>query len=53
MEKWLEGFAYRTTAEAWLFLISGVVSFIIAWITVSFESYRAALKDPVRSLRTE
>jgi putative ABC transport system permease protein len=53
MEKWLEGFAYRTTAEAWLFLISCVVFFIIAWITVSFESYRAALKDPVRSLRTE
>jgi putative ABC transport system permease protein len=52
MNKWLEGFAYRITPGVAVFLISGAVAFLIAWLTVSFESFRAATRNPVDTLRT-
>ena len=51
MDKWLEGFAYRISPGVTVFLISGVISFAIAWLTVSFESFRAASRNPVDTLR--
>jgi putative ABC transport system permease protein len=51
MTKWLEGFAYKITPGILVFVISGAVSFFIAWLTISFESFRAANKNPVDTFR--
>lgn len=53
MDKWLEGFAYRTDITLIVFLSAGFISMIIAGVTVSFESFRAAKANPVKSLRSE
>ncbi len=53
MNKWLENFAYRIKLSWWLFLIGGIVSIIIALISVSFQAIKAAIANPVKSLRTE
>ena len=52
MNKWLEGFAYKIEPGVTVFLVSGVIAFAIAWLTVSFESFRAASKNPVDTFRT-
>jgi putative ABC transport system permease protein len=51
MDKWLEGFAYKISPGILVFVISGAVSFMIAWLTISFESFRAANKNPVETFR--
>ncbi|MGK9118153.1 ABC transporter permease [Olivibacter jilunii] len=51
--KWLEGFAYRIDIEWWMFALAGVAATIIALITVSWQAIRAAIADPVNSLRDE
>jgi putative ABC transport system permease protein len=51
MNKWLEGFAYKISPGMGVFIIAGLVSFLIAWFTISFESFRAASKNPVDSIR--
>jgi len=53
MNKWLEDFAYRTDVSLWIFLFGGFVSVIIAWGTVSIQSYKASLANPVNSIRAE
>ena len=53
MHKWLEGFAYRMDMEWWVFVVAGVLAFFIALFTVSFQAIKAALTNPVKSLRTE
>jgi putative ABC transport system permease protein len=53
MNKWLEGFAYRVNISWWVFAIAGVVALLIALITVSFQSIKAAIANPVESLRSE
>ncbi|HYG17287.1 MAG TPA: ABC transporter permease [Ohtaekwangia sp.] len=53
MHQWLENFAYRTDLNIVVFILAGVASFSIAWITVGFQSVRAALGNPVESLRNE
>jgi len=53
MNKWLEDFAYRTSIGASVFLVAGVLALVIAAITISFQTIRAALANPVKSLRTE
>jgi putative ABC transport system permease protein len=53
MNKWLEDFPYRVTISWWIFVLAGLVAIIIALITVSFQAIRAALANPVESLRTE
>jgi putative ABC transport system permease protein len=53
MQKWLEGFAYRIDLNVWVFLIAGTISLSIAWITIGFESIKAAVANPVKSLRNE
>jgi putative ABC transport system permease protein len=53
MYKWLEGFAYRTEIHWWIFVAAALLSTLIAFATVSFQSIRAALMNPVKSLRSE
>jgi putative ABC transport system permease protein len=50
---WLQDFAYRTNLTAWIFVLSAGLALVIALITVSFQSIRAALANPVESLRYE
>jgi ABC-type antimicrobial peptide transport system permease subunit len=53
MHHWLQGFAYRTALDAWIFLTAGAAAIGIALLTVGFQAAKAALADPVNSLRTE
>jgi putative ABC transport system permease protein len=53
MNKWLEDFAYRITISWWVFVVAGIVALLIATLTVGIQSIRAALANPVKSLRTE
>lgn len=53
MSKWLEGFAYRTNIEWWVFAIAGGMAIVIALLTISSQAIRAAMANPVESLRTE
>jgi len=53
MSKWLEGFAYRTTLSWWIFALSGILALGIALLTVSWQSWRAATRNPVEALRYE
>lgn len=53
MQRWLEGFAYRTNISLWVFVLAGVGALLIAWLTVSWQSIKAALSNPVDSLRNE
>ena len=53
MNKWLEDFAYRIHIEWWVFPVAGIAALLIALITVSFQAIKAALANPVKSLRTE
>jgi putative ABC transport system permease protein len=53
MEKWLQDFAYRIGIHWPVFAISGLMALSVAFLTVCFQSVRAALADPVKSLRNE
>ena len=53
VHKWLQGFAYRTTMSWWIFIAAGVAVILVALITVSFQAIKAAIANPVKSLRTE
>jgi len=53
MYQGLKGYAYHTTIDWWVFVLSGVISIIIALVTVSFQTVKAALMNPVKSLRSE
>ncbi|HTD98252.1 MAG TPA: ABC transporter permease [Mucilaginibacter sp.] len=53
MHEWLKGYTYRTGIEWWVFLLSGVIAILITLVTVSFQSAKAALMNPVKSLRSE
>lgn len=53
MKNWLEGFSYRIEINPWVFALAGLVAIAIALLTVSFQAVKAALSNPVKSLRTE
>ncbi len=53
MNRWLQDFAYRIEISWWVFALSGVVAVFIALLTVSFQAVKAALANPVKSLRSE
>ena len=53
MNKWLQEFAYRINIQWWMFLLSGSVAVLIALLTVSIQAIKAAVANPVKSLRTE
>ncbi len=51
--KWLEGFAYKISLSWWIFALSGATALVVALITISYQTIKAALANPVRSLRSE
>jgi putative ABC transport system permease protein len=53
MNRWLQDFAYRINIQWWVLAIAGCTALLIAFVTISFQSIRAALANPVRSLRNE
>lgn len=53
MDKWLTGFAYHIDVDALIFVYAGLLSLAVALLTVSYESIRAALTNPIKSLRSE
>lgn len=53
MSQWLENFAYKTELSWWIFALAGVLALVIALLTVSWQSWRAARRNPVESLRSE
>jgi ABC-type antimicrobial peptide transport system permease subunit len=53
MNRWLQNFAYKINMDWWVFAIAGAATILIALITVSYQSIKAALSNPVKSLRTE
>jgi putative ABC transport system permease protein len=53
MNKWLQEFAYRVHVSWWMFAFSGLAAILIALLTISFQSIKAAVANPVKSLRTE
>jgi putative ABC transport system permease protein len=53
MHKWLQGFAYRTELSWLIFALSGIIALVTAIVTVSWQSWRAATRNPVESLRYE
>jgi putative ABC transport system permease protein len=53
MNKWLQNFAYKTTLSWWIFMLATLITFAIALITVSIKAVKAAIANPVKSLRTE
>jgi putative ABC transport system permease protein len=53
MNKWLQSFAYRINISWWMFVVAGVAALLIALLTVSFQAIKAAIANPVESLRSE
>lgn len=53
MQKWLADFAYRIDIQGWMFVVAGLAAVVVAFLTVGFQSARAALANPVKSLRSE
>ena len=53
MNSWLQNFVFRIKIGTWIFLLAVLASVLIAWITVGYKSIKAALANPVKSLRSE
>ena len=53
MHKWLENFAYKTSLSWWIFALAGVLALSVAILTVSWQSWKAATRNPVEALRYE
>jgi len=53
MHNWLEDFAYRINIPWWAFILAAILAAIIAFVTISFQAIKAAIANPVKSLRTE
>jgi hypothetical protein len=53
MHQWLQGYALHTTLSTWIFVVAGAGMLLVTLLTVSYQALKAALKNPIRSLRTE
>ena len=53
MHRWLETFAYKTPLSWWIFALAGIIALTVALLTVSWQSWRAATRNPVEALRYE
>jgi putative ABC transport system permease protein len=53
MHNWLQDFAYRVSIQWWVFLLAGSIAILISALTISFQAIKAAVANPVKSLRTE
>jgi putative ABC transport system permease protein len=53
MDRWLQHFPYKTDSSAWVFVVAGGLTLLICWTTVVYQAIKAALTNPVTSLRSE
>jgi putative ABC transport system permease protein len=53
MNRWLQDFVYRINISWWVFVAAGVIALMISLITISFTAFKAAIANPIKSLRTE
>ena len=53
MGKWLQDYAYRVNIEWWVFALAGLATIVIASMTISYQAIKAALMNPVKTLRSE
>jgi ABC-type antimicrobial peptide transport system permease subunit len=53
MQRWLDGYSYRIRLEWWIFVAAALVSLLVALLTISFQTIKAAVANPAKSLRTE
>jgi putative ABC transport system permease protein len=53
MDRWLQDFSYRTSITWWIFVVAGIIAILVALLTVSYQAVKAAVANPVDSLRTE
>jgi len=53
LNRWLQDYAYRVNMSWWVFVLAGITAILIALLTVSFQAIKAAVANPVKSLRTE
>jgi putative ABC transport system permease protein len=53
MNKWLQNFAYKTELSWWIFALAGIIALAIALLTVSWQSWKVATRNPVEALRYE
>ncbi len=53
IHKWLQDFAYKVNISWWIFVMAGVLAILIAYVTVAFQAVKAAIANPIKSLRTE
>jgi putative ABC transport system permease protein len=53
VNKWLQEYAYHIDVQWWVFVIAGILALCIALVTVSYQAIKAAIANPVKSLRTE
>ena len=53
MNKWLQYYAYRIDLNLWIFVLSGLIALIVAFITISFQTVKAAHTNPVDTLKYE
>jgi putative ABC transport system permease protein len=53
MQKWLNNYAYKTALSWWIFVLAGIIALVIALLTVTWQSWRAASRNPVEALRYE
>jgi len=53
MHNWLQDFAYRINIKWWVFILAGLVAILISIVTISFQAVKAAITNPVKSLRSE
>ena len=53
IDRWLQGFAYKTSVSWWIFLLTGAIAFLISVISVVMQTYKAAMRNPVEALRYE
>jgi putative ABC transport system permease protein len=53
VNKWLENFPFKTSVDWWIYLASGLIAIFFAFITISWQSWRAASRNPVEALRYE
>jgi putative ABC transport system permease protein len=53
MSRWLQDFAFRINISWWVFVLAGFIALVVAFVTISFQSVKAALANPVKSLRSE
>ncbi len=52
-KNWLDAFAYRIELKWWYFISAGLLALVISWLTVGFQTFKAAVANPIKSLRTE